>query len=507
MVKTKTLNSRWVRYRGVAYFNGKGLVFGAGADPPVNPSAKAPNQYSINIDPLPNPKVEVCSEVKDLDFFKLGAFNYVFAGINLGKSPTRVRDLSTLASLLKVGGHIVFHQLEEDWKMDQFLGMLERTGKWQTKDLQTRDGQIFGVLKLLGPKGSQILPIPPRTQKRACIVRYGAIGDLIILTPLLEELHRDGFHVTVNISPYGQEVLKYNPYIDNYIFQQREAIPNSDLGEYWNEWKGEYDRYINLSESLEGTLLKVEGRQDFFTTQVWRHSQVGDINYYDRTLALGGYLHIKGKNGQLFFSKEEEKNALKVRRMWDSFDGGPKWVGMWAVKGSSPHKLYPILRQTIEDWVQQSPDRLFLLTGGPADKDWVFDHPQVISLVGEMGVREVFSLIPKVQCVVGPETSLTNAAGCFPEVDKVVLLSHSSPENLTKYWTNCTSIQPSGAPCYPCHQLHYSSNSCPKGQLVDGPDGEVLGEYPLCTTVIHPTEIWDALDKSYLKWKEKVPAF
>jgi hypothetical protein len=45
---------------------------------------------------------------------------------------------------------------------------------------------------------------------------------------------------------------------------------------------------------------------------------------------------------------------------------------------------------------------------------------------------------------------------------KVVLLSHSSPENLTKHWTNTMSVQPEAISCYPCHRLHVGFEFCTK---------------------------------------------
>jgi hypothetical protein len=49
-------------------------------------------------------------------------------------------------------------------------------------------------------------------------------------------------------------------------------------------------------------------------------------------------------------------------------------------------------------------------------------------------------------------------------VPKIVTLSHSSVENLTKHWKNCTNLTPKATPCYPCHQLHYGSEFCPRDE-------------------------------------------
>jgi ADP-heptose:LPS heptosyltransferase len=77
---------------------------------------------------------------------------------------------------------------------------------------------------------------------------------------------------------------------------------------------------------------------------------------------------------------------------------------------------------------------------------------------GEWSIRQTLAFIDQADLLVGPETGVMNAAGLHP-VKKIVTLSHSSPENLTKHWVNCTSLTPKNTPCYPCHQLHYGRNS------------------------------------------------
>ena len=126
------------------------------------------------------------------------------------------------------------------------------------------------------------------TRPKACVVRYGAIGDMIMVTPLLERLHYDGYHVTVNCAPYNASVLENNPYVDNVIIQDRDAIPNPELQMYHEYWASRYDKYVNLCESIEGSLLRLEMRGEFFVPQVVR-SQECNKNYIEETLRIGGY--------------------------------------------------------------------------------------------------------------------------------------------------------------------------------------------------------------------------
>ena len=54
--------------------------------------------------------------------------------------------------------------------------------------------------------------------------------------------------------------------------------------------------------------------------------------------------------------------------------------------------------------------------------------------------------------VIGPETGVLNAASYIGLPHKIVMLSHSSKENLSKHWNNTTTLEPEYYPedfCYP----------------------------------------------------------
>ena len=92
--------------------------------------------------------------------------------------------------------------------------------------------------------------------------------------------------------------------------------------------------------------------------------------------------------------------------------------------------------------------------------------------------------------VIGPETGVLNAASCW-DTPKIIFLSHSSEENLTKYWKNTTAMMPPDCECYPCHQLHYS-DCCPKGPK---------GVAAKCSETIDPELVYDKIIKIYDRWK------
>lgn len=477
----------WVRYRSIGYLGGRGLTFGVGENI-VPRGSIAPGKFSLNMDILPSPAVVVCDGRTDV--FADGSMDHVVVGPKLEGCPDPGSMFRQLVSKLRMGGHVVVYLRKEspaEGSLFQFDEssidtLLEGSGAWRKKAQITRDGEMLVVAKKISGKRGTVVPIAPTTGKRACIVRYGALGDMVMITPLIRQLAEDGYEVTMNITPYAAPIIENNPYVSNIIMQERDAIPNPDLGNYWKEWQGDYDRYINLSESIEGTLLKVEGRRDFFTTREWRHANCNK-NYYDFTMQLGGYPASTGRRGELYFTGAEWKEAKSFR---EEYRG--KFVVVWALNGSSFHKVYPLMEPVLHDWLARHPDAVVVTVGDPTAQVMEFEHPQVVRAAGRWGLRKVLSLIAhEADLVVGPESMATNIAGCY-DVPKITFLSHSSYTNLCKYWINDYSLapDPSIAPCYGegieggCHQLHYSLNSCCIAQLGDTRTGEVLAEGPKC---------------------------
>lgn len=473
--------SFWVRHRSVAYFTGRGIFFGAEAELfPRN--AIAPGKFPVYVDALPNPVLSVCED--NLAVCADNAWDYVFVGPRLGQLIRQPKELLNEASRkLLVGGHlVVFLPINASEHTHRFTHnslkeLLESVGSWKLKDSYERDGHLLHIYKKL-PGNKGIVERTKTTKPRACIVRYGALGDMIMVTPLIKQLALDGYDVTLNISPYSKDIIKNNPYVHNLILQERDAIPNPTLGRYWNEWSKDYDRYINLSESIEGALLKVEGRREFYTSQSWRHDRC-NTNYYDYTMKLGGYPNVLGARGELFFSRGEEKDALWIRGKHKN-----KFFVVWALNGSSHHKKYGLLKPVLTDWLASHPNVVVVTVGDARAKEHEFAHPQIVNAAAAWPIRTSLALTKIADLVVGPESVMVNAAGCFA-TPKLTMLSHSSHENLCKYWDNdyCIAPDPSISPCYGCsgcHQLHYSLESCPLSEVRDADTNEVLASGPSC---------------------------
>jgi len=469
--------AKWVLFRSACYLGGEGVSFG---EPIVPHLAKMLGKSSINVDVVLTPHVDLVDD--KLDIIRDGSLDHIFIGPRLEIVPEPEKKLREYVRKLKIGGHLVIAQKINNpdkkalvqFDSNSVRTMVGEVARWKAKDAYERDGVLLQIYrKIEGKKGVEAAK--PRAAKRACICRYGAMGDMVIITPLIRTLKEDGFEVTMNISPYALPILEHNPHVTNIVIQEREMIPNQELGAYWDEWKNDYDRYINLSESLEGRFLKVEGRRDFYTSQEWRR-KTGEHNYYDYTMRAGGYPDKTGQRGELYFSNAERRGADKF---FNKLKG--KFIIVWALNGSSFHKVYSGIEVVIGKWLETHPDTIFITVGDRMAKLTEVNHPNLISMAGEWSVRDsMIAACEYADLVIGPETMMTNVAGSMG-IPTITLLSHSTHEALCKYWPKdyCLAPDVERAPCYPCFQLHYSRESCPIKQMVSE-KGELLAEAPAC---------------------------
>lgn len=306
-----------------------------------------------------------------------------------------------------------------------------------------------------------------------------------MVTPLLRALKEDGYHVTVNVTRRGRDIIKYDPNIDKIVEYKDDSIADDKIPEYWAELAKGFDKFINLSGSIEEGLLAREGTADYSLRHTERHEKFNH-NYYDRTLELGGYGHIKGQNGELYFSKEEEDEAKAFRGRMKG-----KFMILWALSGSSFHKVYPYAEYVARAFLDKHKDAMVMTVGDTLCELLEWQHPQTYKYSGKWGIRKSLIMAKYADMVIGPETGVLAAAGCF-DTPKVIMLSHASKENLTKYWTNCMALSaPVG--CQPCHQIHYTLESCP---LVDGIKS------PVCMAEIKPAAVLYTMETVYDNWRE-----
>lgn len=356
---------------------------------------------------------------------------------------------------------------------------------------QIRWGIVHGftvVQRLSGKNGVEPLRTnyePTNGQKTVCIVRYGAIGDHLMATPLVQHYHENGYHITYNCTEKGQEVWKGDPRINRLMVQESNIVPpNEEIKKFWEELSKDYDEFVNLSEVVEGDLLRIEGRPEF--NDSWEKRQIDcNKNYIDHHFHRAG-LDVKGKHPSVYLSEKEKEYARKVVDDAKRKTGKSKAV-LFNVMGSSFHKIYP---WTFDVWTRSryhKDDVVFIAVGDMLSNFYVgkeFDDV-CVNLCGRTPIRFAIALHSEVDAVITPETWSLIAGFAF-DAPIVALLSHSSKGNYN--WREQdrplhTSYK--DCPCYPCHQLHYSRRSCPQGVIEP--------KATKCMDQLAPDTVYDAL--------------
>lgn len=496
----------WTRYRSAAYLVGKGIHFGIGFEPILPRAAKTFDCYCVGVNPAKQAHADVCTD--NLNIFADRSVDWVFVGRAIEALEDSKGLIQQAFEKLKMGGHLILMvplnvepapHVIHSFTHEGLLSMVCAAGAWKRKHEEIKEGHLFGIYKKIGPRKGDLQTYVRPSGPMACVVRYGAFGDMIMITPLLRKLKEDGYHVTVNCTTYSQSMLENNPFVDNVVVQERECIPNPQLGPYWEEWKSHYDRYINLSESIEGKLLAVEGRSEFYSPKAFRQWR-SNRNYYDFTLELGGYGgQVTHPRGELFFSPKELQWAKDIRRQYTG-----KFLLICALSGSSFHKIYGLFEPVLKDWLDRHPLARAVTVGDQLSRLLEIDHPQAHKAAGLWPIRNVMCLTQLVDCVLGPETGVLNAAGCFA-TPKITMLSHSTHENLCSHWEGdfCLAPDQKIAPCYPCHQLPYTRTACPQSCITDELGG-VLADGPVCAMgAIQGERLAARLDEVYRGWEAK----
>jgi ADP-heptose:LPS heptosyltransferase/predicted SAM-dependent methyltransferase len=323
--------------------------------------------------------------------------------------------------------------------------------------------------------------------RTACVVRYGGIGDCIQASSILPQLKRRGYRITMMTHDLGATVLGNNPYIDEWFVQDKGQVPDAWLYDFWEHQAKKFDLFINLSESVEATLLTIPKRTNNGWPAAVKRKYL-DLNYVEWTHELAQVPFVP--DPRFYPTKDEIVRAMVQREDVGGF------AIMFALAGSSIHKFYPWQDHVIRRVLEEIPEAQFVLVGGQDAVDLqkgLYNTPRIHCTAAKMDVRQTLSLALQCDVVIGPETGVLNAVSHEP-MAKVVFLSHSSENNLTRDWVNTASLTPdlSMAPCYPCHQLHYGKGACP----TDKNTGAAM-----CSAGIDPELAVAAIRMAYEAWK------
>ena len=307
--------------------------------------------------------------------------------------------------------------------------------------------------------------------------------------PLLKE---QGYKVCINVTERGYDIIKTDPNVDEILLQKTDQVPNNCLTLYWERLAKCFHHFVQLCESVEGTLLvtparteMLDGKQNlvpasprFSLSKEELHKEC-NVNYMERTHDLGSVPFLVGDSfskprplpykfsPKFYPTKKEQQWAKTTRKKIKT-----KNVILWALAGSSVHKVYPWTDAVIAQVLMERKDVSFITIGDDLcqllEAGWD-EEPRVITKSGKWSIRKTLAFLDQCDAVVGPETGVLNAASTL-DCHKIVMLSHSSKENLSKHWKNTTTLEPDVYEnfCFPCHKMHYGFDTCNRDEKTGG---------------------------------------
>lgn len=291
--------------------------------------------------------------------------------------------------------------------------------------------------------------------KTVAIVRLGAHGDALWLSPILPWFKREGWHVTVYTQEEGEAALRADPNIDRLIVQGKRIFggPGEDVvwqAAYWLNEEKKYDRFINLTGCVERHLLAHPGDFQFYFSKAQRDELMAG-NYLERLHEWCGVPFDRKTVMVRFYPTDEERAwALSERAKL------PGALVMINPSGSSLPKFWPHAQRLME--LLDAAGIYSLLVGDP--RHVKYRAPKRGRIVNvDWDIRKVFAMAQLCNAVIGTESAIINAVAHEPML-KVALLSHSSHGNLTRDWANTVALEPTNLPCYPCHRIHADASHC-----------------------------------------------
>ena len=514
------IESQKIKWEIVPYTRGSVLDIGVGPVKPFSHFTGVDSNVDARLFGRPCKPDILVETAERLPLFATQSWDCVFSSHLLEHIAQWQDALREWWRVVKVGGYLVLYlphkeyypnigkpgsnpDHKHDFVPDDIINEMRGLSNWDLVECQERNQDeeysFLLVFKKLGHKVTQYSCKMPRPAKTAAVTRYGAFGDLLQASSVIKGLKDQGYHVTLYTSLPGSDVIMHDPNIDRIILQDKDQVPNTDLGAFWGYTAKKYDRWVNLSESVEGTLLALPGRSLHGFSPLVRHKLMNG-NYLELQHDMAKVDH---KPQVCFYpTKDEKEQAEKFR----SKINGP--VILWALAGSGVHKTWPYVDSVIASMLLKYPKINFVLTGDAFCKfleaGWE-KEPRVHCTSGEWTIRQTLAFAKSADCVIGPETGVMNSVSCEP-MPKIVFLSHSTHENLTRDWMNvypmwaaqvsCKGRGDNEAPA--CHQLHYGWDHCTKDH---DPECERCKDQTctehtataVCQKMISPQQVIDAM--------------
>ena len=441
-----------VKWDLLPYTNGDGLDVGCGD--------ARPHDWFVGIDNKPGTGPKGPNQIRDarkLDlYFAAESQDFIFSSYLLQELDDWPAVLKGWWKILKPNGYlivflpIVAAEGQKECGPKMLVDAMAPLKPWQFVEARTNGEQFFHVYRKCDAPTALEQPDP---DKVVALMKLGAHGDALWASSVLPHLKEQGYYTIVYTQETGEEVLRHDPHIDRLIkFESR--VPMAELGDLFAWMEKKYKRCRILVECVEGTLLPSPQKIQYWFPVDLRHKLMNH-NYVE--------LHHMKTEVPLeprvkFYPNDEEKRW--ANKMRSEMKGR---VVVMVPHGSSVTKRWPHAEQFARRLLERK-DVTLVMLGDERGMEFkeLEDHKRFLKIGTRWNIRQAMTFCQLADIVLGQETGLLNCVSHEPDVHKIVLLSHSSVENLTRDWPNVVSFReyPECAGKSGCHRLHFDWQGC-----------------------------------------------
>lgn len=263
-----------------------------------------------------------------------------------------------------------------------------------------------------------------------------ALGDRLFISWMPKTLKRKHGYDIVHCASFEENASfwNYNPFVDKII--PLEEHGKTIIADLLAGWEREYSKVYDVRWHVDGRYLLFSNSKNPSTEK--RRQNAKDVKYYDCYEDLE--LNNPNCKGDIYLSDEEKKRNQKYKN-------GKRRI-LWQLEGSGRNKKVGYMPAYV-NYVQENHPEIENWIGGKQKVPISVLNGQVIDARG-ISAREMLSLVPIFDLVIGPESFLVNAAHVFG-IRSITFLSHSCATNLN--FNRGSYIKPE-CDCSPCYLIH-----------------------------------------------------
>lgn len=402
--------------------------------------------------------------------FADGSMDYVFSSHCLEDIDDFEAALAEWWRVIRVGGHLALYlphadlyprrgqkgsnpAHKHDFLPEDIVKAMQKVAPdWVMRENQERDQEdeysFLQVYAKRAPGKGQGAALELADPEKRCIaIRWGGFGDVLLASSTFPHLKDQGYHLTVYTGDKGAEVLRHDPHVDRVVEHnvlELNARQQRQLARYL---RSRCAKFVNFSGSFEDLFLARDSQPKFWWPHEMRQRYMNG-NYLEAAHTVAD---VPQEYRQKHYATEQERAAARDwRKDMDR-------LVVIAVTGSGVNKVWPGVFEYAFRMVERVPG-LHVAALGDLKGAAFIDDPRIHQLGQTWSMRRSLALAQVADLVIGQETGILNAVAMEP-MPKIVLMSHSSAENLTQHWENTATLA-GDVPCYPCHRLHADWSGC-----------------------------------------------